>query len=484
MAAKESKRGEKGKGADKPSERAAAKRAAERTDKPAEKQTEKPAEKRTAKPARKSAPSPASPAKKAAPKATAKKPGTKSAATPKKPARPSRPPEIPAEDFDVADDEFADDEADAGRAPAAAPAEVPDEEEAEASPAAPPPQAAPARPAAPSVPAAAAAPRAATGDEGDEDDDSSERAPASAEAASDAPPPVVVPPMPPRRADGKVTVAYSPDADDAFMMYAIEAAKSELAHAYATLRADIQTLNDEAKKGTYDVTALSFAAYPHVHDRYRLLPCGCSFGDGEGPLLVAKTPVRSSEVDGMVVAVPGANTTATLALRLWLPRARWKMVQAPFDQIGALVKSGKVRAGLLIHEGQLTWQEEGLVKVVDLGRWWGEKTEGLPLPLGANVVRRDIPAEEQASIAVDLKRSIAYALGHRDEALQYATKFGRGMPQARIDKYVQMYVNELTLDLGERGRQAARVLLQEANRHGFLPAVHLDFLPGAAGRPA
>jgi 1,4-dihydroxy-6-naphthoate synthase len=328
----------------------------------------------------------------------------------------------------------------------------------------------------------------------DFDDEDGERVRVAAPAAPKAPPredeeeaeegetpakkkvPIVVPPMPPRREDGTITVAYSQDADDAFMFYALESGKVDTeGRTYATVRADIQSLNEEAKKGTHDVTAISFAAYPFAYERYALLPCGGSFGDNQGPVLVAKTPVRASEVNGLVVAVPGALTTATLALRLWLPRANLKLVAAPFDQISAVVKAGKVRAGLLIHEGQLTWRDEGLVKVVDLGQWWGEKTEGLPLPLGGSAIRRDIPEELRTRIALDLKRSIAYALGHREEALGYAMKFARGLDKARLDKYVTMYVNELTLDFGERGRQATQMLLDEAYRYSFLPrTVDLD----------
>ncbi len=281
--------------------------------------------------------------------------------------------------------------------------------------------------------------------------------------------PLPIPPMPPRRADGTITIAYSPDADDAFMMYALESGKvdTEDRH-YALTRADIQGLNDEAKKGTYDVTALSFGAYPEVNDRYALLPCGGSFGDNVGPLLVAKTPIRASEVNGLVVAVPGLRTTAAMVLRLWLPRANLKLVPMAFDHITSSIKAGKVRAGVLIHEGQLTWREDGLVRVADFGQWWGEKTEGLPLPLGGNAIRRDIQPELRAKIALDLKRSIAYALGHREEAVEYASKFARGLDKAKVDKYVSMYVNELTLDVGERGRQAVRLLLDEAHRSGLL----------------
>ncbi len=259
-----------------------------------------------------------------------------------------------------------------------------------------------------------------------------------------------VPPMPPRK-PGVVTVALSPDADDAFMLYALAHGKIETeGRSYEFVRGDIATLNDESKKGTYDVTAFSFGAWPQVVERYLALPCGASFGDGVGPVVVSKTPVRPSEVDGMLVGVPGLTTTAALVLRLWLAPARLKLVSVPFQDVVGAVKSGKVRAGVLIHEAQLTYRLDGLAKVMDLGRWWTDKTEGLPLPLGGTAIRRDIPPEERTKIALDLKRSIAYAMGHREEALGYAAKFSKGLPRQLLDRYVTMYVNELTLDIGER----------------------------------
>lgn len=274
----------------------------------------------------------------------------------------------------------------------------------------------------------------------------------------------VVPPMPPRK-PGVVTFAFSPDADDAFMVYALAHGKVDTeGRTYELIRGDIAQLNTEAQKGTYDVTAFSFGAWPQVVTRYLALPCGASFGDQVGPVVVSKTPVRTSEIHGLSVAVPGLSTTATLVLRLWLHPSKINLIPVPFDQISAAVKAGKARAGLLIHEGQLTYKTDGLTRVIDLGQWWGEKTEGLPLPLGGNAIRRDIPADERAKIALDLKRSIAYALGHREEALDYALKFGRGLARPLLDKYVSMYVNELTLDYGERGRQAVHALYDEAVR--------------------
>ncbi len=275
--------------------------------------------------------------------------------------------------------------------------------------------------------------------------------------------------MPPRRADGTITLAHSPDADDAFMFYALAAGKVDTEdRKYEHILSDIQSLNVAAQKGTYDVTAISFHAYPYVRSRYALLTCGASFGDGYGPILVAKAPIRPNEVDGLTVALPGELTTAALVTRLWFGRAKIKAIQVPFDKVTDAVRSGLVRAGVIIHEGQLTYREQGLVKVVDFGQWWAERTEGLPLPLGGNGVRRDLPKALVSKIALDLKRSIAYALGHREEALAHAMKYGRNLPKDKADKFVGMYVNDLTLDYGERGRQAVGYLLDRALEAGLL----------------
>ena len=289
------------------------------------------------------------------------------------------------------------------------------------------------------------------------------------------PPPAPKPPpvpttLPPRRADGVITLAHSPDADDAFMFFALANGLVDTEdRKYEHTLKDIQTLNESAKKGTYDVTAISFHAYPYVRQNYRLLTCGASFGDGYGPVLVAKTPIRPSEVEGLVVAIPGELTTAALVTKLWFGRSRVRTVSVPFDRIADAVNGGLARAGVLIHEGQLTYRDQGLVRVKDFGQWWAEETEGLPLPLGGNGIRRDIATPIAQKISLDLKRSIAYALGHREEALAYAMKFGRNLPKDKADKFVGMYVNELTLDYGERGRQAVMHLLDRAHRAGLLP---------------
>jgi 1,4-dihydroxy-6-naphthoate synthase len=275
--------------------------------------------------------------------------------------------------------------------------------------------------------------------------------------------------LPPRRADGTITLAHSPDADDAFMFYALAAGEVDTEdRRYEHVLEDIQSLNEKARKGVYDVTALSFHAWPYVRDNYLLLTCGASFGDGYGPMLVAKTLIRPTEVEGLTVAIPGEWTTAALLVRLWLGRAKVRLVSVPFEKIPLAVRSGMVRAGVLIHEAQLTYRSQGLVKVVDFGHWWSTETEGLPLPLGGNAVRRDVPKPLALKMALDLKRSIAFALGHREEALTHAMKYARGIPRETADKFVGLYVNDLTLDYGERGRQAVAHLYERAYAAGLL----------------
>ena len=265
----------------------------------------------------------------------------------------------------------------------------------------------------------------------------------------------------------KITVAHSPDSDDAFMHYGIASGKVpadgiEFAH----LLADIETLNRAAFEGRYEVSAVSFHAYAHLTDRYLLLPHGSSMGDDYGPIVVARTDGPSS-LKGVTVAVPGALTTAFLALRMYDPTVEY--VVMPFDRIQDAVRGGEVAAGLLIHEGQLTYQDEGLKKIVDLGEWWADRTGGLPLPLGGNVIRRDLGAPVIATVSRLLRDSIAYALAHRREALDYALQFGRGLDRAKADRFVGMYVNELTLEYGERGRSAVQRLFDEAWDKRLIP---------------
>ena len=271
----------------------------------------------------------------------------------------------------------------------------------------------------------------------------------------------------------KIRIAHSPDSDDAFMFYGLASGKVpspgyELEHVLS----DIETLNRAAFDGRYEITAVSFHAYAHLTDKYILLPHGASMGDRYGPVVVARKDGPSS-LKGVRVAIPGELTTAFLSLRLFDPNVEY--VVMPFDQIQDKVHSGAVQAGLLIHEGQLTYAEEGLKKIVDLGEWWADRTGGLPLPLGGNVIKRDLGTAHINALSRLLHDSIAFGLKHRDEAVQYSMQFGRGLDKARTDKFVGMYVNDLTLDYGERGRQAVARLLGDAQAAGLIPPVHLEF---------
>jgi 1,4-dihydroxy-6-naphthoate synthase len=272
----------------------------------------------------------------------------------------------------------------------------------------------------------------------------------------------------------RIRLAHSPDSDDAFMFYGLASGHVpspgfELEHVLS----DIETLNQAAFTGTYEITAVSFHAYAHLTDRYVLLPHGASMGDNYGPIVVARRDGPSS-LNGVRVAIPGTLTTAFLALRLFHPDVQYSVV--PFDQIQDQVREGKVEAGLLIHEGQLTYADEGLKKIVDLGEWWAERTSGLPLPLGGNVIRRDLGSSTINTLSKLLHDSIAYALAHRQEAVQYAMQFGRGLDRASTDRFVGMYVNDLTLDYGERGRNAVFRLLNEALSAGLVPGpVQVEF---------
>jgi 1,4-dihydroxy-6-naphthoate synthase len=272
----------------------------------------------------------------------------------------------------------------------------------------------------------------------------------------------------------KIHIAHSPDSDDAFMFYGLAAGKVpangfELEHVLS----DIETLNRAAFDGKYEITAVSFHAYAHLTDRYLLLPHGASMGDRYGPVVVAKKGGPTS-LKGIRVAVPGELTTAFMTLRLFDPSVDY--VVMPFDQIQEKVHAGDVAAGLIIHEGQVTYEEEGLAKIVDLGEWWADRTGGLPLPLGGNVIRRDLGGPTIAALSRLLHDSIAYGLEHRDEAVRHAMQYGRGLDRARTDRFDGMYVNGLTLDSGDRGREAVRRLLGDAQRAGLLPKpVHVEF---------
>ena len=265
----------------------------------------------------------------------------------------------------------------------------------------------------------------------------------------------------------RITVAHSPDSDDAFMFYGL-ASGAVKTHGIAVdqVLADIETLNRAAFEGKYEVTAVSFHAYAHLVDKYMLLPHGASMGDKYGPIVVAPKG-RARAVKGARIAIPGTLTTAYLTLRLYEPEFEYVVV--PFDRIGQAVLDGEAEAGLLIHEGQLTYQDEGLEKIVDLGEWWADRTAGLPLPLGGNIIRRDLGPHTIQKVARMLHDSIAYALSHRDAAVDYAIDFGRGLDRVRTDKFVGMYVNELTLSYGQRGTQAVERLLGEAYERGLIP---------------
>ena len=265
----------------------------------------------------------------------------------------------------------------------------------------------------------------------------------------------------------KILVAHSPDSDDAFMFYGLASgAVGSSKYEIGQVLSDIESLNRAAFEGRYEVTAVSFHAYAHLFEKYALLPHGASMGDRYGPILVTRKGGPRS-LDGVKVAIPGTLTTAFLALRLYQQDFEYEVM--PFDQIQNAVRDGRAQAGLLIHEGQLTYAEEGLEKMVDLGEWWADRTNGLPLPLGGNVIRRDLGPEVIREVSRLLHDSIAHALSHREEAVEYALQFGRGLDKPRTDTFVGMYVNQLTLDYGDRGRAAVERLFQEAFEKGFIP---------------
>ena len=267
-----------------------------------------------------------------------------------------------------------------------------------------------------------------------------------------------------------IHVSHSPDADDAFMFWPLAAGRIDTGpRSYVHELADIESLNQRALRGELEVTAVSLHAYAYLTDRYALLAHGASIGDGYGPRVVARTPPPPdprSALAGLRVAVPGELTTAFLVLRLLQPAVQHVVV--PFDQIEDYVVAGRADAGLLIHEGQLTHQDRGLHLWVDTGRWWSDEVR-LPLPLGGNVVRRDLGPELTRAIARDLKASIEYALAHRVEGLAYARGFSRGLDDARTDRFIEMYVNAFTVDYGAVGRQAVRELLERGAKAGIVP---------------
>jgi len=265
----------------------------------------------------------------------------------------------------------------------------------------------------------------------------------------------------------EITIAHSPDSDDAFMFYGLATNKVRVPGLRFThALCDIETLNRKAMQGIYDVTAISFHAYPYIQENYALLSSGGSVGEGYGPMIVAVRPYTQSEVKRKRIAVPGTLTTAYLLLQLFAPDVETEVV--PFDQIIPQVLEGKQEAGLIIHEGQLSYSKSGLQRVVDLGRWWQEVT-GLPLPLGGNAIRRSLGPELMANVAAALRDSIQYALDHREEALSYAMQFARDLDPQLADKFVGMYVNQRTLDYGPDGREAVHRLLDMGHKAGVIP---------------
>ena len=277
----------------------------------------------------------------------------------------------------------------------------------------------------------------------------------------------------------EIRLAHSPDSDDAFMFYALATGKIRLPGVkFIHILSDIESLNQAARQETYDVTAISFYGYAFVADKYVLLDCGASFGEGYGPLVVAAHPMKKNELAGRRVAVPGTLTTSYLTLKLFEPDI--ETVTMPFDKILDAVQAEEVEAGLLIHEGQLLYSQAGLHRVVDLGQWWQEQT-GLPLPLGANAIRRRLGVEMGNQVTRIIRESVAYAFEHRDAALNYAMQFARDMDPALADQFVGMYVNRWTLDYGEEGRRAVRELLSRGAAAGMVPlSFKIDFLSEAA----
>ena len=267
----------------------------------------------------------------------------------------------------------------------------------------------------------------------------------------------------------RIGIAHSPDSDDAFMFYALtqgilDSSGLEIEHVLS----DIESLNQAAFEGTYEITALSIHAYAYLSDRYLLMPSGASFGDGYGPVVVSRETMSREDLAGETIAIPGDLTSANLALQLWQPELDTTVVA--FDQILDAVRNGDALAGVVIHEGQLTYSDVGLESIVDLGAWWKEETGG-PLPLGGNGIRKDLPADLIRRLSELLSDSINYALDHREEAMGFATRYARGLEDdpVRSDRFVSMYVNDWTRDYGEAGRRAVQLLLDKGHEAGILP---------------
>lgn len=273
----------------------------------------------------------------------------------------------------------------------------------------------------------------------------------------------------------EIKIAHSPDSDDAFMFYGLATNKVRVPGLkFSHTLTDIETLNRKAMDGFYDVSAISFHAYPYVQDKYTLMSCGGSVGEQYGPMVVAPRAINLEDLKRIKVAVPGTMTTAYLALKLFAPEIETAVV--PFDQIIPQVLAGKYEAGLIIHEGQLTYDRSGLTKIIDLGKWWHEIT-GLPLPLGGNAIRRDLGPELIATVQQALRNSIQHALDHREQALAYAMQFARDLDPHMADRFVGMYVNNRTLDYGDDGKEAISRLLNMGYRAGIITQEpHVDFV--------
>lgn len=274
-----------------------------------------------------------------------------------------------------------------------------------------------------------------------------------------------------------IRVGHSPDPDDAFMFHALAAEKIDTGpYRFEHTLQDIQTLNERAMRGELEVSAISLACYPCVQDKYALMDLGASMGDGYGPMIVARGPGAVEEMSGKRIAVPGEMTTAFLTLNLCLGKGTFRYQVMPFDRIIEAVVAGEVDAGLIIHEGQLTYRDAGLHKIIDLGAWWKERT-GLPLPLGGNVIRRNLGEKVMKEVTSLVRASIEYGLAHRTEALTYAMKYGRDLSVPLADKFVGMYVNDYTIRYGEKGREAVRQLLSKAAEAGLVKRIeNLEFV--------
>ncbi len=271
-----------------------------------------------------------------------------------------------------------------------------------------------------------------------------------------------------------IRVAHSPDSDDAFMFYALATGKIDTGEfQFVHELHDIETLNEAALQGRFEVSAVSIHGYAYLHDRYALLNSGASMGEGYGPIVVGKSSA-SPDLQGQLVGIPGLKTSAYLALRLCHPEVQCRVI--PFDEIIPAVQRDEVDLGLVIHEGQLLYREEGLKKILDLGEWWKEAT-GLPLPLGGNVIRRDLGEERIRKISSLLSQSYRYSLEHREAALEYALQFGRGLDSSKADRFIAMYVNERTLDYGEEGRRSVQHFLDRGHQAGIIPhRVEVEFV--------